>query len=310
MSKLARLLVVLLTLYTVSSQAKQPPQVVVSIAPIQSLVAGVMAGVSSPKLLIQPNSDPHTYALKPSQMSALQNADLIVWVGETVEGYLPKALSAVGNGPSVIELTALPGIKLLPARKGGMWEAHIESHDHGHAEHRDVDGHLWLDVDNAKIVVTAVAKALADLDPQRRDQYKQNAQQLLHRLNMLDTEMQEMLAPVATQPYLVFHDAYQYLDAHFQLNAVGAISVDPERKPGARRLSEIRRKIESHKVVCIFSQPQFPDAMVRSLIEGTSVKHAQLDDLGSGLQIGEQLYFGMMRALAQNLKHCLNGDNK
>jgi zinc transport system substrate-binding protein len=92
---------------------------------------------------------------------------------------------------------------------------------------------------------------------------------------------------------------------HYRLNAIGAISVDPDRKPGAQRLSKLRRKVEEHQIVCVFSQPQFPDAMVRLLIEGTSVRSSRLDDLGSEFQSGPELYFSMMRKLAENLKRCL-----
>ncbi len=302
-----RPLAIALALFSLNSHAEESPRVVVSIAPIHSLVAGVMEGIAVPRLLVQPNADPHTYALKPSQMSALQHADLVIWVGETVESYLPKTLFTLGKGPKVITLTALPGMKLLPSRKGGMWEAHEEEHEHGHVEHGDIDGHVWLDIENAKTIVNAALAALSELDPQRAAQYQRNGRRMVQALEALDRDIREMVAPVAAQPYLVFHDAYHYFDAYYQLNAVGAISVDPERRPGARRLSEIRREIEERRIVCVFSQPQFPEDTVQMLIEGTAARHSRRDDLGSGLQTGPELYFNLMRKLAENMRQCLQG---
>ena len=106
----------------------------------------------------------------------------------------------------------------------------------------DSDLHLWLDPALAKRIVTLTADALADVDPSRAERYQKNAGMLLERLERLDQRISQQLAPVKNVPYIVFHAAYQYFEAAYDLNAVGSITIDPERKPGARRIREMRGK--------------------------------------------------------------------
>ncbi len=284
-------------------QAADGPRVVVSIAPIHSLVAGVMAGVATPELLISGAASPHSYMLKPSQVRALQRADLIVWNGESVESFMPRTLRSIGSGQRVIKLVALPDMALLSSRSGGFWQQDAHSqHDHVAGE---MDGHLWLDTTNAKVIVVAVAVALSEIDPGHAAQYRRNSTALLQQLDELTREIDATLTPVRTVPYLVFHDGYHYFEDRFKLRAAGAISVDAEHKPGAKRLSEISAMVKRQQVRCVFSEPQYSAATVQLVTAGTGVKSGVLDGIGSGLQPGPDLYFKLMRGLAQNLAGCL-----
>lgn len=284
-----------------------PPRVVVSIAPIHSLVAGVTEGVSEPRLLIPATASPHAYALKPSDARALSRAGLVVWIGEGLESMLEKPLQALPDGARVLEVAALDGIHLLPGRKGGIWQAEAHhDHDHGHGHgHGEMDGHLWLDPDNARVIVSAVAATLAELDAGHAERYRANASAMLARIDELERELRAQLAPVKEVPYIVFHDAYRYFEQAFGLHPAGAITVSPERAPGARRLSEIRDAIRRQGAVCVFSEPQFRPATVSVVLEGSGARHGVLDPLGAELQPGAGLWFELMRALAENLRLCL-----
>lgn len=297
-------ILLLMLLFSLSLHAADGPRVMVSIAPIHSLVAGVMAGVAEPELLVKGAASPHSYMLKPSQMGALQRADLIIWNGEGVESFMPRTLRSLGNGPRVIKLVALPGVVLLPTRAGGVWGAEEAAHQHDRHQ-EGVDGHLWLDPDNAKVIVTAVAVALSEIDPPHATQYRHNSGALLKQLEQLTREIETMLVPVRTVPYLVFHDGYHYFEERFNLNVAGAISVDPEHKPGAKRLSEISAMIRQRQVRCLFSEPQFPATTVQAIIAGSGVKSGVLDPLGSNIQPGPELYFRLMRGLGKSLAGCL-----
>jgi zinc transport system substrate-binding protein len=297
-----RLVLLLTLLFSLPLRAADTPHVVVSIAPIHSLVSGVMAGVATPELLVKGAASPHSYMLKPSQMSTLQQADLIIWNGESVESFLPRTLRSLNSKTRVIKLAALPGMMLLPTREGGVWGEDEGDHHHHHG---DVDGHLWLDPNNAKVMVAAVTTSLSEIDPSHAVQYRRNSEALLQQLEQLARELDNTLAPVRAIPYLVFHDGYHYFEARYHLNAVGAISVDPERKPGAKRLSELTAMIKQRQVRCLFSEPQYPAATVQSIIAGSGVKSGVLDPLGSSFQPGPELYFKLMRGLGASLKNCL-----
>lgn len=121
-----------------SAKAADAPNVVVTIQPIHSLVAGVMDGVGEPALIVQGAGSPHAYALKPSEAEALQQADLVVWVGENMESFLIDAIPNLAPDAHVVELAEAPGIAALAYREGDSWEQH--AHD-DHAEHDDHDDH-------------------------------------------------------------------------------------------------------------------------------------------------------------------------
>ena len=263
------------------------PRVVASIGPIHSLVAGVMQGIGSPTLLVSGNASPHAFALKPSDAAALDKADVIFWVGEGLEGFLVKPLAALGKGAKAVELAEAPGVAMLDRRKGGVWSEHGHDHDHGkkskagkhdHAHEDGKDAHLWLDPANGRAVVAAVVAALAEKDPGNAARYRANG----------DTVAKELA------------------EKRFGLNGVGAITVDPERPPGARTLKALRDRIKSASAVCVFSEPQFEPKLVRSVIEGTKAKTGVLDPIGAGIAPGPELYGALLRDMANAFVGCLS----
>src|SRR5919106_331168 len=120
-----------------SAGADPAPAVVVSIKPIHSLVAGVMEGVGAPDLMIEGAGSPHSYALRPSEARALDQAEVVFWVGEGLEAFLAKPLGALSDDATVVELADAKGLRLLSTREGGAWEGH-EEEEHGH-EHEEDD---------------------------------------------------------------------------------------------------------------------------------------------------------------------------
>ena len=121
--------------------------VVASIKPVHSLVAGVMEGVGEPALLVKGTGSEHSYSLRPSEARALEQAEVVFWVGETMETFLLKPLRALAGNAKVIELSRTPRLTLLGTREGGMWEAHEHEGEHpgadverGAAEHAEAHG--------------------------------------------------------------------------------------------------------------------------------------------------------------------------
>jgi zinc transport system substrate-binding protein len=290
------------------------PSVVVSIKPVYALVEGVMQGVAEPKLLIKGGSTPHNYSLRPSEARALAKADLVVWVGPQLESFLEKPLNSLGKNAKYLTLMEAIEGPLLKLREGGAWEGHYhddEAEDHEHeAEHHghdkdehadEVNPHIWLSPLLAKQIVSSTARVLSELDPAHQQRYLENASRIQVRLDKLHKKLKARLTPVKTVPYIVFHDAYHYFESTYGLNAVGSITVNPERAPGAKRISEIRSKIKDLQARCVFSEPQFESRLVQTVIEGTGARTGVLDPLGTGLTPEENSYFVLMNNLADNL---------
>ena len=309
--------------------------VVASIKPVHSLVAGVMQGVGEPGLIVEGAGSPHTYALKPSQAAMLEKADVIFWVGHELEAFLEKPLETVGSGAKSVELVDAHDLVKLGFRDGGAFEKHKHGDDEGHEdeaghdhgekagdthghdheektaaghehEHGRFDAHIWLDPENAKAMVHAIEEALAAADPDNAATYKANAAAMMARLDGLVGEVDKELEPVKDKGFIVFHDAYQYFETRFGLKATGSITVSPEVMPGAERVSEIRGKVKELGAACVFAEPQFEPRLVATVTEGTQAKSAVLDPLGSGLADGPDLYFQLIRTMATSFRDCLS----
>jgi len=306
-------------IYSGTVLAADPVKVVASVKPIHSLVAGVMQGVAEPGLLVKGAASPHSFNMRPSDARALNQADLVFWVGEDLETFLTKPIQSLAGKAEPVALMEQSGLTLLPTREGGAWEKHDDHghDDHGHDdhaheaghgdehEHGTHDAHVWLDVDNARKMVTTIAGKLSERDPANAARYQANAASLTERLTALDTELKTTLAPVKDRPFVVFHDAYHYLEDRYGLNAVGAITVSPDQRPSAQRLSQLRSKISSLEAACVFAEPQFEPTLVATVVEKTPARRGTLDPLGAALDDGPELYFTLMRGMAASLVSCL-----
>jgi len=282
------------------------PSVVVSLPPLHSLAAAIMGDTGAPHLMLRGGRSPHNAALRPSDLRRLRDATLVVWVGPTLENFLAKPLAAINKKSTIITLLDLEPIKRLARRTGRSWEKHDHEAPRGLSD-RLIDPHVWLSPTNAAAIARSVADALISQDPANAVSYKNNAKSLVDRIGSLDFTLKKSLIPVRRAPYLVFHDAYQYFERHFGLKALGAISISPERRPGARRIADIRQRVEQSGVQCVFREPQFPPRTINTIIKGTKARIGILDPLGAAIQPGPDLWFKMMSGLGEALVGCLGG---
>ena len=306
----AAIIAALWALATVHSPRACATEVVASIKPIHSLVAGVMGEAGEPRLMITGTASPHTYQMRPSDAAMLSAADLIVWIGEGMETFLDRPIAVLGSGAHVVTLHKSAGLELLPSREGGIWhdeerELHVDEHDdHGH-DHGEFDMHIWLDPGNAQRIVDVVENALVRIDPDRIDIWRANAETMQTRIDLLESSLRERLAPVRERAFIVFHDGYGYFEHAFELNGKGAVAVDPARPPGARRIADLRAALAEHDVRCVFTEPQFEPDLVRTVIEGTAVRTAALDPIGVDVEPGPDAWFEIMRGLGDAFAECL-----
>ena len=300
--------------------------VVASIKPVHSLVAAVMEGVGAPELLVKGAASPHTYSMRPSEAGMLEEAKVVFWVGEGIETFLEQPLETLAGGAKVITLSGIPGMTLLDMREGGTFEAHShgEEHDHEeaagdrhdheeHAEEHDHDDHghgkdmhVWLDPENARLMVRQIAATLSEVDSENAATYEKNADVLDTRLEALVSETEKTLANARGKPFIVFHDAYHYFENRFDVEAAGSITISPEQMPGAQRLEEIRNKIKEVGAACVFAEPQFEPKFIDIVTEGTNARIGVLDPEGASLEEGPDLYFTLVSNLARSLADCLS----
>ena len=310
--------------------------VVTSIKPLHSLTSYIMEGVGEPDLIIDGVASPHNFQIKPSHAKMLQKADLVIWVGEDLESFLPSALKSIPKNAVVFELLDQSGLKKLKFREKNIFEGHDDHDEHGHDEHAkkeddhddhghdekakkeddhddhghdehghahgEYDPHIWLDPSNAKVIVKKITNQLSKIDKDNSSVYKANSKKLLKDLDGLIKEVKNEINKDAS--FVVFHDAYQYFEKRFGINVIGALTVNPDVMPGAEQLSEIREVIEHEKAKCIFSEPQFNPNIINSIASDTGVKTGVLDPLGANINKGKGMYFQLIKDMSSSLKDC------
>ncbi len=286
--------------------AQAAPSVVASIKPVHGVVAALTDGVTRPRALVTGGASPHTYSLRPSDARALAGADLAVWVGPGLERFLAGPMESLAADARVVRLAGVDGLTRLPVRRAGVFAA-----DGGRPEkaagagHCDINMPLWLDPHNVLAWIGPLVDALKAVDPAHADAYEANAKAFRQRLEKLDAALAARLAPGTDVPYVLFHDAYAYFEHRYGLTPAGVVTVDPGRKPGARRLRAIRRAIRERDVRCVFREPQFAPALVETIVAGTPARVGVLDPLGADLEGGPGFYPALLRNLADGYTGCL-----
>ena len=305
-------------LFLVLTPLKAEISVVTSIKPLHSLTSYIMEGVGEPELIIDGVASPHNFQIKPSHAKMLQNADLVIWIGEDLESFLPTALKSIPKDAVVFELLDQSGLKKLKFREKNIFEGHDDhghdAHakkeddhdDHGHDDHGhghgSFDPHIWLDPANAKVIVKKITNQLSKIDKDNASTYKANSKKVIKDLDGLIKEVKNEINKDAS--FVVFHDAYQYFEKRFGLSVIGALTVNPDVMPGAEQLSEIREVIEHEKAKCIFSEPQFNPNIINSIASDTGVKTGVLDPLGANIDKGKNMYFDLIKDMSNSLKDC------
>ena len=294
---------------------QKPISVVASIKPIHSLVAAVMGGIGTPHLLLEAPSSAHHFTLKPSQARSLQAADIVFWVGPTMEQPLTKALATLAPQAQTLPLIESAGLvlinfdKVTPAHEKHDHEKHgHEKHDKHdeHAKHDDhlINPHIWLDPQNAKIMLGVIAARLAKADPENASTYAANADSMAARLAILETDITSQLASYSAAKFLVLHDAHVYFERRFGLRNYGAITTEPDVMPTASRVKALRDELREHRFDCIFTEPFLGQKAVALIAEGSKVSIGTLDPIASNLPAGAQLYPDLLMSYAKALQSC------
>jgi len=299
------------------------PNVAADIAPVHSLVSRVMEGVGAPKLVIKSGASPHDYRLRPSEAKALQDADLVFWMGEELTPWMNGALETLASKASITTLLDQEGVTLHDFRESALFEAHDHDEDKDHKDHDDHDDHdedkdhkdhddhgghdphAWLSPENAKLWLNIIASKLSVADPQNAASYFMNAAAGQAEMEEMIVEVNVMLKPVQGGKFVVFHDAYQYFENDFDFYASGAISLGDSSDPSPARIQKVQKRIRDEGIQCVLAEPQFNEGLVVTVMEGSEATASVIDPLGAELNTGPNLYTQLIKNMAKTLRDCL-----
>jgi len=303
----------LLLLFTTFSCHASTPDILVSIKPLHSLVSNITLGVTTPQLLLDKQASAHNFQLKPSQKRKLSQADLFIYSDNSIESFVEK-LEQSQNTTQFIQLSQLSGIENLPNRGFSHHSEHDTKHDednkHEEATNdKNIDGHIWLSLNNAKHISRHLAEILIDLDPAHKNIYQKNLLAYTLELDKTKSINTHLLKAIKHKTFLVYHDAYQYFEHENQLTNVRFVTSSPEVKPGIKRIRELKKLIHDENIQCIFYEPPSIPPLLNTLTEDHSAKLVPLDPIGSQLSAGPDHYLTLMQQTARKVHNCLNSTN-
>ena len=319
------------------ARSAPPLKIVSTAAPVHALLVSLTHGAQKPRLLLPPSTMPHGARLTPSQARVLHNADLLVLVGESFaafeSGIVPKARRRI------VRLTELEGITTLPLLEGHDEEGHgeekhdeeehgeekhDEEHDkeeHGEEKHDEehdeeeyddehrheggIDPHVWLDVENARVIVKRLAEILAERDEANAALYRLNARELDISLRALDREVGALVRGLSGS-FLVLHDSTAYFAARYALRGGERLYVARHNatRDGMRHTLRVRKKLRDGGYRCVVVQPQLPRE-VRERFLGSETRVVVIDPLGVLLPMDEAFYARLLRSVAEGFRKCL-----
>lgn len=275
----------------------EPINVVTSIKPLELLVLAVATDDTTVTTLVPPGSSPHTYHMRPSERRAMDEADLIFWVGPGMETFLTRIL---GGQDFEHRTHAL-------ASSGSAEAPHQDEHDnHGEHDHGDgEDPHIWLDPALALQMAETIHDRLADQLGADKSQLKQNLDAFRQSMSTRETAIRTQLKAAKGVTLFTYHDAFGRFAEHYGLTIAGVLTPSPERTPGARHVAEVQNKLKSSNQPCLLSEPQFDRQWWRAISEGVDVKLSTWDPLASDITADAEGYVKYQQQLADAVMACL-----
>ena len=250
--------------------------VVTSFYPIYLFAANLLDGAEGVTLTNLADTGTgclHDYQLQTGDMKALAKADAFLINGAGMEGYLEGVFETF---PTLPVVDASTGVALLEDCSEG--DDDHEDHGHDHA----FNAHIWLDAQNAIIMVNNLAEGLIVALPAQAEVIAANRDAYIARLTALDAEIESALAGVAKKDIIIFHEAFPYFANAYGLNVAAVINRDPDDALSPRALAELCKLVKSLGVPPLFVEPQYEDMAAQTIARETGAAIHSLDPIVTG----------------------------
>lgn len=250
-------------------------RVLASIRPMALLTQELTAGLPvQVETLLPAGATTHDYALAPSDLARIKNADQVLWLGSGSEPYLRKILQ---SHPRQLAWESLPELLRLPARAALHHDN--SGHDHHHHGEDSIDPHIWWSVPNVILLARALEQRMGSDRPAWREQLQQQRQQVEKALLAQLVDYRARLAG-GFKPFLLAHDAFHYLEEDLGIQSDAAIMLDPEARPGARHLLELKKRVQEQNIGCVLTGALVPSALIDKIDTDPPLLRQPMDELG------------------------------
>ncbi|MGH7255088.1 MAG: metal ABC transporter substrate-binding protein [Nitrospirales bacterium] len=272
-------------------------RVVVTIPVLKDLAEQVGGSHVAVTSLLSGLESEHTYSPKPSDVVAVRKARVLVEVGVGLEVWV-QALVKSANNPHLYVVTTSRGIALV--RNQDLRGERIR----GPRDLHEGNPHVWLDPENAKVMVRHITDAFSRVDPAHAVEYRRNQAGYLLQLDQIQRELVERLTRVKDRRINVHHPAWPYFARRFGVKIVGTIVIQAGAEPSARHLQRLIQVIRNKGIRVVVSEPQLNQKMPEVLARETGARLVVLTPMPGGLP-GTETYLDMLRYDVQTLAEAL-----
>ncbi len=267
-------------------------KVVVSILPLAEFAEKIGGDFVEVTVLVPAGASPHAYEPKPSQLVQVSQADVFVKVGTPMEFEVAWLEKLIALNKKMLVVDASESVSLIISG-----EIHSHNEDgQSYTEHEMPDPHIWLSPVNAQIMVENIYQGLIKVDEAHADIYKQNKNDYIKELKLLDSEISQKLENKKRRQFLVYHPAWIYFAHQYNLNE---ISIEAGGKsPTAQSLQETIEIAQKNKIKLVIGSPQFDRRNVDLIAREIGAKVVLLSPL-------EKDFLPAMRNFAQILSEVM-----
>jgi zinc/manganese transport system substrate-binding protein len=235
-----------------SSAGSGKVEVVATTTQLGDLVRRIAGGAADVKQLLQPNSDPHQYDPRPSDVLAISGAKVVFESGNDLDAWAAKVIERSGGHPRVVTLSQT---NVAP---------------------RSDDPHWWHDPRNVAAAIPAIERALAAADPRGASGYARRAAAYLRQVRALDAGIAHCFAavPASARKLVTDHDAFGYFAKRYGIRIVGAVipSQTTEAQPSAGDVAQLVRTIRREHVAAVFPESSVNPKLARAIAAETGAR--------------------------------------
>ncbi|WP_370770856.1 metal ABC transporter substrate-binding protein [Eubacterium ramulus] len=270
-------------------------------------VIGDVEGVTLENLSEPQTGCLHDYQLTAADMKLLSKADVFIVNGGGIESFLSDVAESY---PDLKIVQACDGIDLLESAEGtgeshddlsSNEDADHDDHDHSEHSHGDENAHVWMNLADYQIQVQNICNGLSEADSAHAEQYAKNAQTYQGKVQELQQEAAELASQIASQPVVIFHEAYEYIVQEYGLQLAGEMNLDEERQVSAGEVADILHSIEDNHVSVVLAEELYGTDMGEMVAKQSGVKVIYLDTLTRG-DYSADSYLEGMRSNIEQLK--------
>ncbi|MGK2932903.1 MAG: metal ABC transporter solute-binding protein, Zn/Mn family [Solirubrobacterales bacterium] len=278
------------------------PKVVATTTQVRDFVSEVGGDRVDLTGILQPNTDPHEYEPRPSDVSAVADADIIFRSGGHLDEWTDDLIRDSGSDAAVIDLS-----EDLPVQLHGEHD-HAEEHgdDHG-SEEEDFDPHWWQDPLDVKAAAVAIEGGLTEAAPEDAGYFRSRARRFKADIDQLTSDIETCLkqVPASNRKIVTDHDAFGYFTGRFGIETVGTVipALTTEAQPSAGDLAELEETIRRENVKAVFPEESVSPALAEAVSRDTGANTEYSlygDTLGPPGSDGET-WLGSMRSNADSV---------